>query len=100
MGIGLMTELCSVDGRHLVTFACMRPGITLATIMKNEARCLERCLRSVKGSVAEIVLVDTGSTDGSQDIARGFEAKVLQTDWPGALDTARTGGLGWGATGG
>lgn len=71
----------------------MRPGITLATIMKNESRCLERCLRSVKGVVDEIVLVDTGSTDGSQRIAERHGAKVIQTDWPNAFDAARNVGL-------
>lgn len=71
----------------------MRPGITLATIMKNEARCLERCLRSVKGVVNDIALVDTGSTDGSQKIAERHGANVIQIDWPNAFDEARNVGL-------
>src|SRR5262249_3603027 len=51
-------------------------------IVRNDAKRLERCLRSVENSVDDIVIVDTGSTDGSQNVAREFGAKVIEREWP------------------
>ncbi len=47
-----------------------RPSITLACILKNEAKNLPRFLESVKGCFDEIHLTDTGSTDGSLNIIK------------------------------
>lgn len=69
--------------------APMRPGITLATIVRNESRCLKRCLESVRNAVERIVLVDTGSTDGTRDIGKKLGAEVIQIEWPDAFDEAR-----------
>ena len=44
--------------------------IALVMIVKNEERCLKRCLDSVKGIVDKIIIVDTGSQDRTLDIAR------------------------------
>ena len=41
------------------------PGISLCMIVKDEERLLPQALRSVRSYVDEIVVVDTGSTDGS-----------------------------------
>lgn len=49
-------------------------------IVKNEAAIIERCLRSVRPLISTWVIVDTGSTDGTQDILRRFFA-----DLPGEL---------------
>jgi glycosyltransferase involved in cell wall biosynthesis len=46
-------------------------------IVKNEERVLGRCLGSVVGRVDEIVIVDTGSTDRTREIARAYGAKVI-----------------------
>ena len=43
-------------------------------IVKNEERFLRGCLESVRGVVDEMVIVDTGSTDGTQDLVRVFDA--------------------------
>lgn len=71
----------------------MRTGITLAMIARNEERCLERCLTSVRDHVDSIVVVDTGSTDRTPEIARSFGARVENIEWPGAFDEARNASL-------
>jgi glycosyltransferase involved in cell wall biosynthesis len=64
-------------------------SLSLALIVKNEARCLARCLRSVQGAVDEIVVVDTGSVDDTARIARGFQAKVADFAWVDDFSAAR-----------
>lgn len=49
----------------------------------NEADRIEDCLRSLAGWVDEIVVFDSGSTDGTAAIARRYTDKVWVTDWPG-----------------
>ncbi len=40
--------------------------ITLCMIVKNEEDKLEQCLKSIAGNMDEIIIVDTGSTDGNE----------------------------------
>ena len=56
-------------------------SISLCMIMKNEAKRLQRCLNSVRGLADEIIIVDTGSTDGSHSIARSSGCKVVDEAW-------------------
>lgn len=58
----------------------MLQTVCLNMIVKDEASVIERCLASVKPFVTHWVIVDTGSTDGTQDIVRRFMA-----DLPGEL---------------
>ncbi len=58
-------------------------------IVKNESRCLARCLQSVKGVVDEIALTDTGSTDDTIKIAREFGARISSFDWIGDFAAAK-----------
>jgi len=58
-------------------------------IVKNEARCLARCLHSVKGIADEIVIADTGSTDNTICIAREFGAKLSHFVWVDDFAAAR-----------
>lgn len=56
-------------------------GISLCMIVKNEERFLAQCLSSVRDVVDEIIVVDTGSTDATIDIAASFGATVLEREW-------------------
>ena len=66
-----------------------KPKLTLAMIVKNEARCLARCLRSIGPVAQEIVVVDTGSTDDTVGIARQFGARVEHFTWVDDFSAAR-----------
>ena len=63
----------------LIRFRMAR--LTLCLIAKNEESMLPGCLESVRGVVDEIVLVDTGSTDGTMALARAAGATVLERPW-------------------
>ncbi len=63
--------------------------LSLALIVKNEARCLSRCLQSVRNIADEIVVADTGSTDNTVKIANEFGAKVTRFDWVNDFAAAR-----------
>jgi glycosyltransferase involved in cell wall biosynthesis len=59
------------------------PGVFLSAclMVKNEESNLPRCLESIKNIVDEIVVVDTGSTDRTIEIARSFGAVVFEHPW-------------------
>ncbi len=63
--------------------------LSLAMIVKNEAETLPHCLRSVQGLVDEIVIVDTGSSDGTVNLAHTFGAKVVHEPWRDDFSAAR-----------
>jgi (heptosyl)LPS beta-1,4-glucosyltransferase len=54
-----------------------------AVITLNEADRIARCITSMREVCAEIVVLDSGSTDGTVDIARGLGARVEHRDWDG-----------------
>jgi len=55
--------------------------ISLCMIVKDEEKFLPQCLDSVKDHVDEIVVVDTGSTDRTVEIAKSYGAKVYHHPW-------------------
>jgi glycosyltransferase involved in cell wall biosynthesis len=65
------------------------PLITLSMIVKNEEKMIRGCLESAERLVDEIVIVDTGSTDRTVEIAKEFGAKVYFFDWINDFAAAR-----------
>ena len=63
--------------------------LSLCMIVKNEEKSLPRCLGSVRDVVDEIVLVDTGSSDGTVAMAQSLGAKVYHFEWCNNFAVAR-----------
>lgn len=69
---------CST-GKNLSNFMTT---ISVTIITKNEALNIAECLKSVAWA-NEVIVIDSGSTDDTQNIAKKNGAKVFVTDWPG-----------------
>jgi glycosyltransferase involved in cell wall biosynthesis len=57
--------------------------ISACLIVHNEEKNLERCLKSLVPVVDEIVVVDSGSTDRTLEIAGSFKARIIRQEWLG-----------------
>lgn len=66
-----------------------RSSLAVAMIVRNEARCITRCLESVRPWVDRMVVLDTGSTDETKELARQAGAEVHEMVWPGSFSEAR-----------
>ena len=64
-------------------------SVSLCMIVKNEEDVLERCLKSVAGLVDEIIIVDTGSTDRTREIATHFTNQIFDFPWQDDFSAAR-----------
>jgi tetratricopeptide (TPR) repeat protein len=62
-------------------------------IVRDEARNLERCLASARAAVDEVCVVDTGSTDGTPEIAERLGARVARATWNEDFAAARNASL-------
>ncbi|MBI3035924.1 tetratricopeptide repeat protein [Candidatus Woesearchaeota archaeon] len=67
----------------------MNQKISLCMITRDEEEYIGQCLNSVKGIVDEIIVVDTGSTDKTKDIAKKFNARVFDFKWVDDFSAAR-----------
>ena len=67
----------------------MPSRVSLCMIAKNEAANLPACLGSVAGLVDEIVVVDTGSTDNTREVAARLGARVFDFAWVDDFAAAR-----------
>jgi tetratricopeptide (TPR) repeat protein len=63
--------------------------LSLCMIVKNEEKYLVQCFKSVRDIVDEMIIVDTGSTDKTIDIAKVFGAKLFDFPWTGDFAAAR-----------
>ncbi len=90
---GLSAALGPLSKRAKRVAARARPaeGLTLSLcmIVRDEEEMLPRCLAAVKDAVDEIIIVDTGSTDRTIEIAHSFGAQVIEQPWTGSFSDAR-----------
>ncbi|HEV7751470.1 MAG TPA: glycosyltransferase [Baekduia sp.] len=63
--------------------------VSLCMIVKDEEAMLPRCLAAIADHVDELIVVDTGSTDRTVEIAESFGARVLHHEWDGDFAAAR-----------
>lgn len=63
--------------------------LTLCIIVKNEGKNLYNCLSSFSGLYQKLVVVDTGSTDHTKDIAKDFGGKIFDFNWEDNFSKAR-----------
>jgi glycosyltransferase involved in cell wall biosynthesis len=65
------------------------PTLSACIIVKNEEKILEQCLDSIKDVVNEIIIVDTGSTDNTVEIAKRYTNRVYFHEWQNDFSEAR-----------
>lgn len=65
------------------------PTLSVVMIVKDEEGCIADCLDSVRHIADEIIIGDTGSTDSTVEVARGFGAIVLPVQWDDDFAAAR-----------
>lgn len=63
--------------------------ISLCMIVKNEEKVLARCLDSIADLMDEIIIVDTGSTDRTKEIAAKYTQKIYDFEWIDDFAAAR-----------
>jgi glycosyltransferase involved in cell wall biosynthesis len=64
--------------------------VSAAIIVRNEERCIARCLASISEAVDEIIVMDTGSTDRTMQIAQQFpKVKLYTYEWDEDFAAAR-----------
>ncbi|HHV62433.1 MAG TPA: glycosyltransferase [Firmicutes bacterium] len=93
LALGLEIGNGSSEGKSGRVSGKARPTLSLCMIVKNEERFLARCLDSVKDVVDEMIIVDTGSTDRTVEIAKSYGAKVYFHEWKNDFAEARNASL-------
>jgi glycosyltransferase involved in cell wall biosynthesis len=71
----------------------MATSVSLCMIVRDEEAALADCLASVADLVQQILVVDTGSQDGTRDVAAGSGAEVIDFAWVDDFAAARNAGL-------
>ncbi len=70
-----------------------RPTLSVCMIVKDEAEFIEGAVGSVKGVADQVVVVDTGSSDDTVELARAAGAQVEFFPWTGDFSAARNASL-------
>lgn len=69
------------------------PLLSIGMIVKDEIRCIERCFKSLEGLrkelPCEVIVADTGSTDGTREIAEKYADIVFDFEWCNDFAAAR-----------
>ena len=88
--MGVLRSL-EADAKRMAKRAKPVDGLTLSLcmIVRDEEAMLPRCLEAAAPHVDEIIVVDTGSTDATIEIAKSFGAKVIEVEWTGDFAAAR-----------
>ena len=68
-------------------------SVAAAMIVRDEERFLPGSFSSLRGKVDDVVIVDTGSVDDTQSIAKAFGARVFHFEWNDDFAAARNRGL-------
>ena len=63
--------------------SAIRQKVSATIIAKNEVDRIGRAIESLRGLVDEVLVVDSGSTDGTQALAESLGARVIHNDWVG-----------------
>lgn len=63
--------------------------LSACLIVKDEIDMLEPCLQSLKGIVDEVIVVDTGSTDGTIELIQKYDVKLHHFEWVNDFAAAR-----------
>lgn len=83
-----------IDGRYLLGWGrnggqTTQSRLSVVLIVKNEEELLPGCLESLKGLGDELVIVDTGSTDRTVEIAKSYGARIGHFEWCDDFAAAR-----------
>ena len=87
--LGAALKVREKQGPMILKPSNEKATVSCCMIIKDEEKYLARCLNSVKPIVDEIIVVDTGSSDRSINIATAFGARVFEYDWENDFADAR-----------
>lgn len=75
----------------------LKPLLSIAMIFRNDIRCIERCMKALQplreAAPCELVMADTGSTDGSREIAEKYADILIDFPWIDDFAAARNAAL-------
>lgn len=78
-------ELSALQGNKDIILKSLTRNHSLSVILicKNEVDRIRECLASVVGLADQVVVLDSGSTDGTVEVIKEFDVQLSMTDWPG-----------------
>lgn len=79
----------ALDYAHAILTERPYQRVVASMIMRNEFGWLHKCLTTIRRIVDRVVIYDTGSVDGSIELAERLGAEVIRGDWPNDFSEAR-----------